>query len=199
MLRFYDFHESGNGYKVRLLLSHLDIPHERIEMDILKGETRTDEYLALNPNGRIPLLVFEDGRTLAESNAILFYLAQNSAYWPEDSFLRAQVLQWMFFEQYSHEPYIAVVRFWTFSGELGAHEAELPDRRKRGEDALDVMEKHLSQSAFFVGDRYSIADIALYAYTHVAHQGGFDLSGRPKVRAWLARVANQPGNVAIGD
>jgi glutathione S-transferase len=199
MLRFYDFHESGNGYKVRLLLSHLDIPHERIEMDILKGETRTDEYLALNPNGRIPLLVFEDGRTLAESNAILFFLAQNSAYWPEDSFLRAQALQWMFFEQYSHEPYIAVVRFWTFAGELGAHEAELPERRKRGEDALDVMEKHLSQSAFFVGDQYSIADIALYAYTHVAHEGGFDLSGRPNLNAWLARVADQPGNIAIDD
>ena len=199
MLRFYDFHESGNGYKVRLLLSHLDIPHERIEMDILKGETRTDEYLALNPNGRIPLLVLEDGRTLAESNAILFYLAQNSEYWPEDSFLRAQVLQWMFFEQYSHEPYIAVVRFWTFAGELSAHEAELPERRKRGEDALDVMEKHLSQSAFFVGGRYSIADVALYAYTHVAHEGGFDLSGRPNVSAWLARVANQPGNIAIDD
>jgi glutathione S-transferase len=199
LLRFYDFHESGNGYKVRLLLSHLQIPHERIEMDILRGETRTPEYLALNPNGRIPLLVFEDGRTLAESNAILFFLAQESPYWPDDPFLRAEVMQWMFFEQYSHEPYIAVVRFWTFAGELEAHEAELPERRKRGEAALDVMEDHLSRNEFFVGNRYSIADIALYAYTHVAHEGGFDLSSQPNVRAWLGRVSSQPGATAIDD
>jgi glutathione S-transferase len=199
LLRFYDFHESGNGYKVRLLLSHLQIPHERIEMDILRGETRTPEYLALNPNGRIPLLVFEDGRTLAESNAILFFLAQESPYWPDDPFLRAEVMQWMFFEQYSHEPYIAVVRFWTFAGELEAHAAELPERRKRGEAALDVMEDHLSRNEFFVGSRYSIADIALYAYTHVAHEGGFDLSSRPDVTAWLRRVASQPGATAIDD
>jgi glutathione S-transferase len=199
LLRFYDFHESGNGYKVRLLLSHLQIPHERIEMDILRGETRTPEFLALNPNGRIPLLVFEDGRTLAESNAILFFLAENTPYWPDDPFLRAEVLQWMFFEQYSHEPYIAVVRFWTFAGELDAHSAELPERRKRGEAALDVMEDHLSANEFFVGDRYSIADIALYAYTHVAHEGGFDLSSRPNVTAWLDRVSSQPGGTAIGD
>jgi glutathione S-transferase len=199
MLRLYDFHESGNGYKVRLLMSHLEIPHERIEMDILKGETRTAEYLALNPNGRIPLLVLEDGRRLAESNAILFFLAQNTAYWPEDAYLRAQVVQWMSFEQYSHEPYIATVRFWTFAGQLDAHEAELPERRMRGEAALDVMESHLLQRPFFVGDRYSIADIALYAYTHVAHEGGFDLSDRPNVMAWLARVASQPGAIAIND
>ena len=199
MLRFYDFHESGNGYKVRLLLSHLQIPHERIEMDILRGDTRTPEYLALNPNGRIPLLVFEDGRTLAESNAILFFLAQESPYWPDDPFLRAEVMQWMFFEQYSHEPYIAVVRFWTFAGELEAHEAELPERRKRGEAALDVMEDHLSRNEFFVGSLYSIADIALYAYTHVAHEGGFDLSSRANVTAWLGRVASQPGATAIDD
>lgn len=199
MLRFYDFHESGNGYKVRLLLSHLQIPHERIEIDILRGETRTPEYLALNPNGRIPLLVLEDGRVLAESNAILFFLAENTGYWPEDSFLRAEVLQWMFFEQYSHEPYIAVIRFWTFAGELDAHEAELPERRKRGEAALDVMEQHLSRNEYFVGNRYSIADIALYAYTHVAHEGGFDLSSRPNVTDWLDRVAGQPGTTAMGD
>jgi glutathione S-transferase len=197
LLRFYDFHESGNGYKVRLLLSHLQIPHERIEMDILQGETRTADFLALNPNGRIPFVVFDEGRRLAESNAILFYLAQESAYWPSDPFRQAEVVQWMCFEQYSHEPYIAVVRFWTFSGELDAHAAELPERRKRGEAALDVMETHLATRRFFVDDRYSIADIALYAYTHVAHEGGFDLSGRPHITAWLARVASQPGAVAI--
>ena len=204
MLRFYDFHESGNGYKVRLLLSHLGAssPHvaggvERIEMDILAGETRTPEYLALNPNGRIPLLVFEDGRTLAESNAILYYLAQGTAYWPADPFEQAQVLQWMFFEQYSHEPYIATVRFWTFAGELEAHAHELPERRRRGEAALDVMEGHLAERRFFVGDRYSIADIALYAYTHVAHEGDYDLSGRPNVLDWLARVAGQKDHVEL--
>ncbi len=197
MLRFYDFHESGNGYKVRLLLSQLEIPHQRIEVDILRGGTRTPEYLALNPNGRIPLLVFEDGRTLAESNAILFFLAESTDFWPEDPFLRALVLQWMCFEQYSHEPYIAVVRFWTFAGELDAHQAELPERRRRGEAALEVMEKHLSGNDFFVGDRYSIADIALYAYTHVAHEAGFDLSNRPNLTAWLARIADQPGMIAI--
>jgi glutathione S-transferase len=199
LLRFYDFHESGNGYKVRLLLSHLQIPHERIEMDILRGETRTSEFLALNPNGRIPLLVLEDGRVLAESNAILFFLAENTSYWPDDPFLRAEVLQWMFFEQYSHEPYIAVVRFWTFADELDAHSAELPERRKRGEAALDVMEGHLCANEFFVGDRYSIADIALFAYTHVAHEGGFDLTPHPHVRAWLDRVRAQPGHVPISE
>ena len=199
MIRLYDFHESGNGYKLRLLLSHLDLPYERIEMDILKGETRTSEYLALNPNGRIPLLVLEDGRSLAESNAILFYLAQDSAYWPEDSFERAQVLQWMFFEQYSHEPYIATVRFWTFAGQLDAHAAELPERRKRGEVALDVMEGHLAQNDFFAAGRYSIADIALYAYTHVAGEGSFELTRFPAVQSWLVRVAAQPGHVRIED
>jgi len=198
-MRFYDFHESGNGYKIRLLLSQLGLPHERIELDILEGETRTPEFLALNPNGRIPLLVLDDGRTLAESNAILYFLAQRTAYWPEDRFERAQVLQWMNFEQYSHEPYIAVVRFWTFSGQLDQHAAELPERRMRGNAALDVMEAYLAGRPFFVGDRYSIADIALYAYTHVAHEGGFDLTSRPNVTGWLARVASQPGAIAITD
>ncbi len=199
MLRFYDFHESGNGFKVRLLLSQLGTPVDRIEMNILEGETRTDEFLSRNPNGRIPLLEFDDGRTLAESNAILYFLAQGTIYWPDDAFERAQCLQWMCFEQYSHEPYIAVVRFWTFAGELDEHEAELPERRQRGNAALDVMEQHLGANAFFVGGRYSIADIALYAYTHVAHEGGFDLSTRANVRAWLARVAGQPGMIGIED
>jgi len=199
MLRFHDFHESGNGFKVRLLLSHLGLPHERIEHDILKGETRTAEFLAINPNGRIPVLEFDDGRVLAESNAILFYLAQETDYWPTDRFEQAQVLQWMNFEQYSHEPYVAVVRFWTFSGQLEENAAELPARRAKGDDALDVMERHLDGRAYFVGERYSIADIALYAYTHVAHEGGFDLSTRPNVTAWLERVAAQPGMISIED
>lgn len=198
-MRLYDFHESGNGYKVRLLLSHLGIRYERIELDILKGETRTKEFLAINPNGRIPTLVLDDGRVLSESNAILYYLAEGTDYWPTDRFQQAQVLQWMGFEQYSHEPFIATVRFWTFAGQLAEHEAELPERRAKGEAALDVMEQHLTVSPFFVGDRYSIADIALYAYTHVADEGGYDLAPRPAIRAWIERVASQPGAVAITD
>jgi len=198
-LRLYDFHESGNGYKVRLLLSHLGISYERIELDILKGETRTPAFLAINPNGRIPTLVLDDGRVLSESNAILFYLAQGTDYWPTDRFQQAQVLQWMGFEQYSHEPFIATVRFWTFAGQLAEHEAELPERRAKGEAALDVMEQHLTRAPFFVGDCYSIADIALYAYTHVADEGGYDLAPRPAIRAWIERVASQPGAVAITD
>ncbi len=199
MLRLYDFHESGNGFKVRLLLALLGRPVERIEMNILEGETRTEDFLARNPNGRIPLLELEDGRTLAESNAILYFLAQDTAYWPEDPFLRAQVLQWMCFEQYSHEPYIAVIRFWTFAGELAAHAGEVEECRRRGDEALDVMEDHLGSRAFFVGGQLSIADIALYAYTHVAHEGGFDLSGRPNLGAWLARVMEQPGMISIDE
>lgn len=198
-MRLYDFHESGNGYKVRLLLSHLGISYERIELDILKGETRTPAFLAINPNGRIPTLVLDDGRVLSESNAILFYLAQGTDYWPTDRFQQAQVLQWMGFEQYSHEPFIATVRFWTFAGQLAEHEAELPERRAKGEAALDVMEQHLTRAPFFVGDCYSIADIALYAYTHVADEGGYDLAPRPAIRAWIERVASQPGAVAITD
>ena len=196
-MRLYDFHESGNGYKVRLLLSHLGVPYERIELDILKGETRTAEFLALNPNGRIPTLVLDDGRVLPESNAILYYLAQGTDYWPEDRFAQAQVLQWMGFEQYSHEPFIATVRFWTFAGQLADHEAELPERRAKGHAALDVMEQYLAKESFFVSGRYSIADIALYAYTHVADEGGYDLESRPAIRAWIERVAARPGHVEI--
>lgn len=198
-MRLYDFHESGNGYKVRLLLSHLGIRYDRVELDILKGETRTPEFLAINPNGRIPTLVLDDGRVLSESNAILYYLAQDTAYWPADRFEQAQVLQWMGFEQYSHEPFIATVRFWTFAGQLAEHEAELAGRRANGEAALDVMEEHLAKASFFVADRYSIADIALYAYTHVADEGGYDLTPRPAIRAWIERVASQPRAVSIAD
>ncbi|MCR9092795.1 MAG: glutathione S-transferase family protein [bacterium] len=196
-MRLYDFHESGNGYKVRLLLSQLGLEYERVELDILKGETRTKDFLAINPNGRIPTLVLDDGRILSESNAILYYLAQGTEYWPSDRFEQAQVLQWMGFEQYSHEPFIATVRFWTFSGQLGEHEAELPERRAKGEAALDVMEQHLAREPFFVGGRYSIADIALYAYTHVADEGGYDLAPRPAIRDWIERVAAQPDAVEI--
>jgi glutathione S-transferase len=197
MLRLYDYLESGNGYKVRLLLHQLGVEYERIELDIQKGQTRTPEFLALNKNGRIPLLVLDDGTCLPESDAILFYLAEGTPLLPADRLGRAQVLRWMFFEQYSHEPYIAVVRWWTHTGEAAKRPEETAQRRARGYDALGVMEDHLGSRDFFVGDAYSIADIALYAYTHVAHEGGFLLDAYPAVRAWLERVRSQPRHVPI--
>jgi glutathione S-transferase len=197
VLRLYDYLESGNGYKVRLLLHQLGIPYERVELDILKGETRTAAFLARNPNGRIPLLELEDGSHLAESNAIQFYLAEGTPLLSDDPLERARTLQWMFFEQYSHEPYIAVVRFWIHAGQTPGREDEIEARRTRGYEALGVMERHLSAEPFFAGGRYSIADIALYAYTHVAHEGGFELGRFPAVRAWLARVRGQPRHVPI--
>jgi len=197
VLRLYDYLESGNGYKVRLLLTQLGIAFERVELDILKGETRTPEFLRRNPNGRIPCLELEDGTHLWESNAIQFYLAEGSELLPAGRLERAQVLQWMFFEQYSHEPYIAVVRFWRHAGMVESKRDQLEERVSRGYAALGVMETHLRERTFFVAERYSIADIALYAYTHVAHEGGFELSKYPAVMAWLERVRSQPLHVPI--
>ncbi len=197
MLKLYDFLESGNGYKVRLLLTQLWIAFARIELDITRGESRTDEFLARNPNGRIPTLQLEDGTCLAESNAIQWYLADGTDFLPKGAVERAQVLQWMFFEQYSHEPFIAVVRFWVHQGLDRGREEEVAEKRKRGYEALSVMEGHLHLRDFFVGGCYSIADIALYAYTHVAHEGGFDLAPYPAVNAWLDRVRSQPNYVPI--
>ena len=199
MLRLFDFWESGNCYKVRLLLEQLGIPFERVHLDILKGETRASEYLAKNANGRVPLLECPDGRCLAESGAILWYLAEGSAFLPDDPWSRAQVLQWLFFEQYSHEPYIAVVRFWHFAGLLEQNRAQLPDKADRGYRALDVIEEHLKSKTYFVDERYTIADIALYAYTHVADEGGFDLSKYSAVNEWLERIRSQPNHIAIAD
>ena len=187
-LRLYDYFESGNAYKVRLMLSLLGIPFERVALDILKGETRSAAFLEKNPNHRVPMLEWPDGRVLAESNAILFHLAEDTPWLPEDAFERAQVLQWMFFEQYSHEPFIAVLRFWTFAGGLGEHtEAEIEARRTGGLHALSVMEAHLRGREWFVGERCSIADFALFAYTHVAHEGGFDLTPFESFNALLQR------------
>lgn len=198
MLRLYDYLSSGNGYKVRLLLTQLEIPFERVELDIVQGETRTPQYLALNPNGRIPLLELENGTCLAESNAILFYLSEGTALASDDLLQRAQMLQWMFFEQYSHEPNIATSRFWLQHLELTPERrAALEQKRPLGYAALDVMETHLRDHHFFVARRYSIADIALYAYTHVAEEGGFELERYPAVRAWLERVRTQPRHVSI--
>jgi glutathione S-transferase len=197
-LRLYDYLESGNAYKVRLMLSLLGISFERVHLDILKGETQTPAFLAKNPNHRVPMLEWPDGRVLAESNAILFHFAEDTPWLPEDAFERAQVLQWMCFEQYSHEPFIAVLRFWTHAGKLGEHtEAEIAAKRAGGLHALQVMEEHLRGREWFVGERCSIADFALFAYTHVAGEGGFDLSPFVHVSAWVDRVAGQPGHVPI--
>ena len=198
MLRLYDYLPSGNGYKVRLLLAQLGVPYELVALDIVKGETRTPAFLAKNPNGRIPLLEVEPGKFLAESNAILFYLSEGTPFLPDERWERAQALQWMCFEQYSHEPNIATVRFWLHYAELtDERRAAIEQKRTLGYAALDVMERHLASRRFFVAERYTIADIALYAYTHVAGEGGFDLARYPLVCAWLTRVRERPGHVPI--
>jgi glutathione S-transferase len=197
MIRVHGMHVSGNCYKVRLLLELLKIPYQWIETDLFKGETHTEQFLARNPNGKVPLLELDDGRCLAESNAILCFLGEGTQFWPDDAFERAKTLQWLFFEQYSHEPYIAVARFIKrFLAASHPRRAELPNLHARGMLALSVMERHLDAAPFFVGGRFGLADIALYAYTHCAEDGGFDLSPYPALRDWLARVEDQPGFVA---
>lgn len=197
-MKLYDDPRSGNGYKARLLLAHLSVPYEYVAIDILRGESRTKDFLRMNLNGRIPVLELDDGTFLPESNAILYYLAQGTPYWPVDRFAQAQVMQWLFFEQYSHEPNIATPRFWlTIQGleETPFNLELLAQKQAAGNQALSVMNTHLSTRQFFVGERYSIADIALYAYTHEAHEGGFELSLYPAVVAWLQRIREQPGHV----
>jgi glutathione S-transferase len=194
----YDNPVSGNCYKVRLLLSHLGVPFERREVDVVDRSNRLDLLGGLNPALRVPTLVLDDGRPLAESNAILWYFGEGTRFVPEDRYARAQVLQWMFFEQYDHEPAIAVVRFWVaYSGRPEAFADRLDERMKAGYRALDGMERYLDGRAFLVGDRMSVADIALYAYTHVADEGGFDLGRYVAVGDWLERVAAEPGHVPI--
>jgi len=199
MHTLYNMQNSGNCYKLRLAMAQLSVPFKLIDIDILKGESRTPEFLARNPNGRVPLLMLQNGRYLPESNAGLFYLAEGSDLLPAERFEKAETLQWMFFEQYSHEPYIAVARFWLSVKPGGRAEkaAQLPEWLDRGNQALGVMDRHLAEADFFAAGRYTIADIALYAYTHVAHEGDFDLAPYPNVRAWLDRVAGQPGHVTI--
>jgi glutathione S-transferase len=193
----YDSQVSGNCYKARLLLAHLGLEYERREVDVVDRSNRLDLLGDLNPALRVPTLVLDDGRPLAESNAILFHFAHGTPYLPEDRYELAQVLQWLFFEQYSHEPNIAVVRFWVAYSGAPPAEAEVEAKRRAGYAALDAMERHLASRAFHVGERYTIADISLYAYTHVAAEGGFDLTRYPAIRAWLDRVAEQPGHVPI--
>ncbi|NET06101.1 MAG: glutathione S-transferase family protein [Symploca sp. SIO2B6] len=194
----YDFLPSGNGYKVRLLLSQLGVPFKRVEINILKGESRTTGFLSKNPNGRIPILETNNGQILWESNAILFYLGAGTKFFPNDPFEQAQVMQWLFFEQYSHEPYIATSRYWiSILGKADEHRQAIQEKRAPGYAALSVMEKHLTKCSFFVGDCYTIADIGLFAYTHVANQGGFELTKFPAIQAWLERVKAQPGHISI--
>lgn len=196
--RLYEMGASGNCYKARLLLTQLGLSWQRIPVDILKGESRSREFLALNPNGRVPLLLLPDGRPLAESNAMLCHLAEGTRFWPVDPYERALTWQWLFFEQYSHEPYIATNRFWiSLLRDPEGYAEQIARNHPRGEAALAVMEQHLSERAFFVGERYGIADIALYAYTHVADEGGYDLAAYPAITAWLRRVAAQPGHIPI--
>ncbi len=197
-MKLYDDTDSGNAYKVRLVLAHLGLPFERVELDTDRGETRTAEFLAKNPNGKVPVLELPSGDVLCESNAILFYLATGTPLLPEDNIECARVLQWMFFEQYSHEPYIAVSRHVLKHLEFTEERRALVEsKRAPGYRALGVMEGHLADRSFFVAERYSIADIALFAYTHVADEGGFELEDFAAIRGWLARVSNEPGHIPI--
>lgn len=205
MHKLYDFLPSGNGYKVRLLLTQLGIPFELIQINILNGESRTPDFLEKNPNGRIPVLEIEPGIYLSESNAILIYLSQETEFLPtvgaaasqENRLELARILQWMCFEQYSHEPYIATSRFWLTHDMADQYRKELLQKQAPGYAALDVMERQLASHPFLVGDRYTIADIALYAYTHVADEGGFNLDRYPGIQSWLEHVQTQPNHVLI--
>jgi glutathione S-transferase len=192
----YDNPASGNCYKVRLLLAQLGLDYERRELDVVDRSNRKAVLGDLNPGLRVPTLVLDDGRPLGESGAILWYLADGTELVPTDPYDRAQVLQWMFFEQYSHEPYVAVPRFWLTKG-IDVDPETLAERQRVGYLAFDALEGHLAGRKYLVGERYSIADVALYAYTHVAGEGGFDLAPYPAIRAWLDRVAAQRGHVPI--
>ena len=198
MLRLHEYPPSGNCYKVRLILAHLGIRYERVRYDLAAGDSKAPEFRRRFPLGRLPVLELEGGIQLPESGAILCYLAEGTPYLPADRLERARVLQWMFWEQYSHEPYVAVVRAWVaYFGIPAGKEAELAERTAEGYEALDAMEVHLGGADWFGGSSYSIADIALYAYTHVAGEGRFDLSRYPAIGRWMERVRAQPGHVSI--
>ncbi len=194
MIKIYGDPISGNCYKLKLLMELSGRPYQWVNVNILKSESRTPEFLAKNPNGRIPIVEREDGSILPESNAALFYLSQGTPFWPGETLDQAKTLQWMFFEQYSHEPYIATSRFWLkFLNQPEEYKEKLKERKGPGIAALEVMELELSKQLFMATAKPTIADIALYAYTHVAHEGGFDLAGFPNIRNWLSRVEALPG------
>lgn len=198
MYRVWGDRRSGNCHKVGMIFRQLGLDHEWIETSVMDGSTRAPEFLAMNPVGQVPVLAIAPGDYLAESNAILVYLSEGTALWPATRRGRAEALRWMFFEQYKHEPNIAVARFiHAYLNDAAAQRERLAGLTERGYAALDVMERHLSGHQFFAADAYSVADIALYAYTHVAHEGGFDLARYPAIRAWLDCVAGEPGHSAI--
>jgi glutathione S-transferase len=202
MLLLHNMQMSGNCYKVRLTARQLGIPIRLEDYPVNGGKTRTPEFLAKNPNGRVPLLELDDGRCLAESGSILWYLAEGTQLVPTDKWSRAETLQWMFFEQYSHEPYIAVARFWLSyapKDELEKRRHLVPEWHAKGNAALGVMETHLASRAWFAGDAYSIADVALYGYTHATEEGGFGLAKYPAISAWLKRVASEPNHIALNE
>jgi len=197
-VRLYDSPVSGNCYKVRLLFAHLGIAYERRTVDVADRSDRPELLGGLNPALRVPTLILDDGRPLAESGAILWYFGEGTRFVPDEAYERAQTLQWMFFEQYDHEPALAVVRFWLrYSGRPEAFADRVEERTAAGYRALDAMERHLDGRAYLVGDALTLADLVLYAYTHVAAEGGFDLEPYPAIRAWLDRVAAEPGHVPI--
>ena len=197
-MKLFDYLPSGNSYKVRLLVSYLGLTYDHVLLDIHKGETQTDDYKSKNPAGQIPLLELSDGRRIAESNAILYFLAKDTPYWPAGHFEQTKALQWMFFEQYKHEPSIAVARFIRMYA-MDKRADELATLMPRGQSALTVMETHLADNLFFASSGPTIADIALYAYTHVAGEGGFDLSAYPNIMAWLDRFSDHPKHIRITD
>jgi len=197
-MKLYDYFPSGNSYKVRLILSYLGVSYEHVPINIIKGESQTSAFKSKNPVGQIPLLELSDGRKIAESNAIIYFLAEGTPYWPSNAFDQAKCLQWMFFEQYKHEPSVAVARFIHHYA-MDTREQELPLLMKRGYLALDVMEEHLADHFWFVGSGPTIADISLYAYTHVASEGGFDMSKYPNIMAWLDRFSDHPKHIRITD
>lgn len=197
-MKLYDYLPSGNSYKVRLLMSYLGVKYTHVPINIISGEARSGDYKKINPAGQIPLLELSDGRRIAESNAILFFLAEGTPYWPSNAFDQAKALQWMFFEQYKHEPAIAVARYIHHYA-MDTRESELEALMPKGRAALDVMEEHLTDHLWFVGSGPTVADIALYAYTHVAGEGGYDLAQYPNILAWLDRVSDHPKHIRITD
>ena len=199
-MQIYGDAKSGNCYKLKLLCALLSIEHDWIAIDILRGETRSEHFLSLNPNGQIPVCITDEGAVLTQSNAILYYLAQGSRYWPNDRLTQTRVLEWQFFEQYSHEPGIAVARFIKlYQGMPENRRDEYQDRLKAGYRALDVMEARLRSRDFLASDDCSLADISLYAYTHVAHEGGFELADYPAIRSWISRIQGLQGYVGMDD
>lgn len=195
MLKLHDYLPSQNGFKVRMLLEHLGLPYESVPVAIFKGESRTPDFLDKNPAGAVPVLEVQPGTYLAESNAILCYLAQGTSYLPSERLARARVLQWLFFEQYYVEPTIGTLRFWTLTGRLSANESLVAPKRSAAERALDALERHLAQHPFLANDAYSIADIAVFAYSHLAQEAQFDLSSRPAFERWVGRVRAQAARI----